>query len=91
MADTKEALYVIPSGHNVGKTIGQLQGLIAQCEGVVDIKVERSDTEKQRDDLLKALEKIKTNSYPGLAVKESTLLNRIYKLAGKALTAAKEN
>ncbi len=31
------------------------------------------------------IEKIKKSSYPGLAVKESTLLNRIYKMASQAL------
>jgi len=35
--------------------------------------------------LQEALVKIKSNSYPGLAVKESTLLNRIYIRATKAL------
>ena len=39
-------------------------------------------------DLLDALERIKENSYPGLAVKESTSLNRIYKEATQAIAKA---
>jgi len=32
-----------------------------------------------------AMEKIKQNSYPGLAVNEGVLLNRIYRISAKAL------
>ena len=40
--------------------------------------------------LLEALEGIKADSYPGLAAKESTLLNRIYRKARQALALEKE-
>ncbi len=40
-------------------------------------------------ELVKALEKIKTNSYPGLAVKESTLLNQVYKESTETLALYK--
>ena len=44
---------------------------------------ERLEAENAR--MKELLEKIKADSYPGLAVKESVLLNRIYKTSSKAL------
>lgn len=42
-ADKKEALVVI-GGRGVGKTISAIQSIIDECDGVVDIKVEESNT-----------------------------------------------
>ena len=50
----------------------QLQARISELEGELEKKT-------------KALEEIRINSYPGYAVKESTLLNRIYRQAEQAL------
>ena len=46
-------------------------------------KIVALEAENKR--LREAMEKIKTNSYPCLAVKESVLLNRIYRESTQAL------
>ena len=45
--------------------------------------------QSKKTKLLSALEKIKINAYPGLAVKESTLLNQIYRTANQAIIELK--
>ncbi len=50
----------------------------------------RNKAEAERDKYKAVLEKNKADSYPGLAVKERTLLNRIYKTSTAALTPKPE-
>ena len=72
-----EWLKKIPS--NSDKQIAEVR---AENLGLIDALCKESD---QRDTLRTALDGCKANSFPGLAVSEGTLLNRIYRIAGKAL------
>ena len=55
------------------------------------LKETELDTLKDKEALLdEAMELINRNSYPGLAVDQGTLLNRIYKLSSTAISKAKE-
>ena len=55
----------------------------AARQDLEDYQVGKLQSENKR--LREALEEMKKNSYPGLAVKESTLLNRVYRIAQQAL------
>ena len=58
----------------------------AQREQVIsDLQGHIAELQSENKRLREAMERIKVFSYPGLAVKESTLLNRIYKDATQAL------
>ena len=61
----------------------ELAYLFGQVKSIID--KERLALQAQHKKLREALEEIKADSYPGLAVKESTLLNRVYTTAKQAL------
>ncbi len=58
MGDRKTALFVIPKARHLGQTIGNLQRMINECHGVIDIKVQRSDVEEKCKRLQTKLDEI---------------------------------
>lgn len=66
-----------------------VQKSLLSCVEQAEETVKEYDViEAERDKYMAALEDIKVNSHPGLAVHEGTLLNRVYRKATAALTPA---
>lgn len=80
--EAKRCLYICRP-RCIGKTMAQLIELTRQ--GITEIHVQESTTQKNLDKVVRTLRRTKANSYPGLAVKEGKLLNRIYKDVSKTL------